>query len=1066
MAKGVCAFYLLLSVFSLHGQQQWVLKGKVIDAQSNIPLVGANITVFPSQTERTTNKEGQFMVRPQGGDSLLIVKYMGYKPRTLKITAYMDYKLVSMETDAALLDEVVVSTGYQQIPKERATGSFVQLNNEILNRKVSTGILDRLEDVTSGLDVDRRSGQANFDLRGRSTILANDQPLIVLDNFPYEGDLNNINPNDVESITVLKDAAAASIWGVRAGNGVIVITTKKGKMNQPLEVGFNANVTVAMKPPITQLPWISSADYIDLEKELFAKGFYTADEKALSRSPLTPVIELLIQQRDGLIDEQALNRQLDIFKSYDVRGDIQDYLYRKSVNQQYAFNIRGGGDKHTFFVSAGLDKNLSAVVNNVFQRLTLRADNTFRPIKNLELRTGVIYTRSRTDNNGLSYSELTNGASKSIYPYARLVDDNGNALPLLKDYRLGFVEEAQNLGFLPWQFYPLHEINAQDNQNHSTDTRLNMGLNYRFLQNFDAQLSYVYQEADRAIEHIQSEELYFTRNLINRYTQVTDDGLERIIPRGSIVDRINSKVKSHAIRAQLNFNKHWSKHEVNALMGYERRQAETTGFGNRIYGYNDEVLTYGQQLDYGGLYTTYPSGSNRIPYFGPVDELFDAAISYYTNASYVYDHRLVWSASARIDQSNLFGVTTNQKSVPLWSTGLSWNVSEEDFYHLGCLPYLKLRSTFGYNGNVDKRTTAFTTVAYLSRNSVTGLPYGILASPPNPELRWEKVGVWNFGVDFGIKENRLTGSLEYFVKNGKDLLGLAPVDPTSGVESFKGNVANISTRGLDIVLNSINTDGKFRWTSNFLFSKVNDRVTNYQLPETAAAKFLGDQSIGRSATAISPIEGKPVFSIYSYYWAGLDHDNGNPLGYDANGNMSDDYASIARNAKVGDLQYHGPARPTVYGSIRNTWSYRGIALSANVAYKLGHYFIRPSIDYGQLISRWNGHSDFAKRWQKPGDELVTNVPSMVYPANSARDNFYNRSAAVIEHADDIRLQDVNISYAFNSNLLKRLHLKNAQVYIYASNLGIIWAKNKKGIDPDYPTLKVPKSYALGFKFNL
>lgn len=1042
----------------------------VVDS-AGVPLLGASIVNKSTGKAGVTDAEGILSLAVSGND-IVIISYVGFASQSVTVTRpILSNSVLSiiLKPAASTLDgiEVMVNTGYQQLPRERATGSFFQIDNQLLNRKTGANILDRLEDVTSGLDVDRRGNGVNFDLRGRSTIMANDQPLIVLDNFPYEGDLANINPNDVESVTILKDAAAASIWGVRAGNGVIVITTRKGKLNQPVQIGFNTNVTIGEKPSVTSLPWISSADYIELEKELFNKGFYNADEMAQNRPPLTPAVELMIEHRDGLIDAATLKKELEVLKNYDIRQDMQDHLYRSSIHQQHAINVRGGGNRHSFLVSAGLDNNLSNVVNDDGRRITLRADNTFKPFNNLEFQVGVIYTQSRNRSNGLGYSQITNGTNKAVYPYARLVDDQGTPASLLRDYRAAFIEGTQQLGYLPWNYNPIEEINARNNKNRLGDIRINTGINYNFLGAFQAQLSYVYQQSDRHIEDRRSEALFSTRDLINRYTQLNTGIPDRPIPRGSIVDRINSGVTYHALRAQLNFDRSWLKHRVTALAGFERRESQTEGFSNRVYGYNEDVLTFGQQIDYNTQYRLYPTNALlRIPYFGGTDELFDAAISYYSNVSYAFDGRLVWSGSARIDQSNLFGVNTNQKSVPLWSTGLSWVMSKESFYHIRWLPYLKLRGTFGYNGNVDKSVTAYTTVQYLSNASVTRLPYAILSSPPNPELRWEKVGVLNLGIDFRFIENRLSGSFEYYIKNGKDLLGFAPVDRTTGVESFRGNVANIRTRGVDMVLNSVNSKGKLGWTTNLLLSWVKGKVTRYAQAQTGASDFLGDESINRNSYFISPIEGKPVFGIYSYYWAGLDHETGDPMGFGQDGHISNDYASIARNAKVDDLQYHGPARPTLYGSLRNTFSYKEFSLSANIAYKGGHYFIRPSISYNQLFTRWNGHSDFADRWQHPGDELKTNVPSIVYPANTARDQFYNSSAAVIEPADHIRLQDISFSFTPGFRFLQHAAIKNAQIYLYAANLGMLWRKNNKGVDPEFPQLAIPRSYSLGLKFNL
>lgn len=237
------------------------------------------------------------------------------------------------------------TTGYQNLPRERATGSFSRVDSSLLQRRISTDVLGRLEDNVPGLAFNRSAmaGGVNnpISIRGRSTLFANANPLILLDNFPYEGDVSAINPNDVESVTVLKDAAAASIWGARAGNGVIVITTRKGKRNQAPTVSLTSNITISDKPDLYAQPRISTADHIELEKTLFARNFFSSDETSANHPALSPVTELLIAQRDGHLSAAQAQQQIEALKGRDLRDDYSRYLYRKSVNQQYALQVNG-----------------------------------------------------------------------------------------------------------------------------------------------------------------------------------------------------------------------------------------------------------------------------------------------------------------------------------------------------------------------------------------------------------------------------------------------------------------------------------------------------------------------------------------------------------------------------------------------------------------------------------------------------------------------------------------------------------------------------------------------------
>ncbi|WP_313262747.1 SusC/RagA family TonB-linked outer membrane protein, partial [Sphingobacterium multivorum] len=311
------------------------------------PLRGASVRVKGTEIAAMTDAEGRFSIAGTADDVVLTVSYIGYQSR--EISAQGNDMIIRLTFLSSVIDEVsVVSTGYQTLPKERVTGSFVQLDNVILNRRVSTGILDRIEDIVPGLLFSKNNSNLNFysfqspiTIRGQSTIMGNANPLIVVDNFPYDGDINSINPNDVETITVLKDAAAASIWGSRAGNGVIVITTKKGALEQPVRVSFNSNITVGGKPDLFYQPQMTSADFIDVEKMLFSQGYYTPFETSGAGQALTPVVELLIAKRDKLISEQEADAAIESYKNYDTRNDLKKYALRNSLSQQYALSLSG-----------------------------------------------------------------------------------------------------------------------------------------------------------------------------------------------------------------------------------------------------------------------------------------------------------------------------------------------------------------------------------------------------------------------------------------------------------------------------------------------------------------------------------------------------------------------------------------------------------------------------------------------------------------------------------------------------------------------------------------------------
>ncbi|MGN0019489.1 MAG: SusC/RagA family TonB-linked outer membrane protein, partial [Sphingobacterium hotanense] len=522
----------------------------------------------------------------------------------------------------------------------------------------------------------------------------------------------------------------------------------------------------------------------------------------------------------------------------------------------------------------------------------------------------------------------------------------------------------------------------------------------------------------------------------------------------------------HVGRGQLNYNKTWNTaHELSAILGMEIRETHTTSNRNRTYGYNGELLTFGG-VNFADLLPTYNNlrGLLRIPNNINFEDNLFRFTSYYANAGYTLKDKYTLSASLRKDASNLFGVATNQKGVPLWSSGMSWQVHKEDFYRLEMLPLLKLRMTYGYNGNVDNTLSALTTLRYASNTYLTGLDYAYVFSPGNPELRWEKSGMLNLGIDFGFKNNRFSGSIDYYIRKGIDLIGQAPIDPTTGAISptaeflYKGNVAQMKGKGLDLLLNGRIIERQFKWQTDAILNYSTDQVTKYEMSSSSiAANYVG------YGLLVSPFKGKPVYGIYSYPWAGLDPENGDPLGY-LDGEISKDYYALT-SGSPSSLIFHGSAVPTVFGSLRNTFSYKDFSLSLTMIYKGGYYFRRSSIDYFALYANWRGgHPDYLERWKSPGDEKTTHVPSIPYPANSARDAFYNNSTVLVEKGDHLRLQDINVSYRWNNDK-KGKYIKQLQIYSYINNLGIVWRANAANLDPDYYSggYPLPITFSLGCK---
>ena len=1065
-----CCCVLYATQLAAQETGNFMVFGYVYDSLSMQPLAGVTVGLLQSDIKTLSKDDGSFSLPLTRETDVLSFACTGYKKLMQQVGRNDNPLTIFLTMSPGNLQTVVVNTGYQHISRERGTGSYNYIDKQLISRSVSPGILTRIENLAPGLlfnHGDAAKGDA-FTIRGRSTIYANASPLIVLDNFPYDGDINNINPNDVESITLLKDAAAASIWGARAGNGVIVITTKKGKTAKPV-VEFSANTTIAGRPDLFNISQVSGSDYVLIEKFLFDNGYYNWMFTDSYHTAAPPAATLLHAAASGEITGEEAEAAIASMQQHDVRNDLKKYFYRNSLNQQYALNVSGKTEKTSYYFSAGYDKAMAALKGKGSERVSLRSMNSFKPFKGFEMEEGVNITLSANrsgKNDGYDYSSPLQG--RFYYPYAKLADDKGNALPVYIDYSKTFTDTAGG-GRLPdWTSRPLDDIDAQVNTVKIADYTVFSRLSYAITQHLQIDIKYQFEYQQTTNKTYYGPDAFYSRNLINNFTQLnfTTNATNYVIPKGAVQDAYTGSLASHQGRAQLSFSKGRAagRHQLNAIAGFEIKSTVSEGSANRIYGYDKEHNTINGSIDYKNYYPQYSNpGSRRIPNNSYLDGATDHFISYYANAGYSFRQLYDLTGSIRIDEANLFGAEANQKGTPLWSAGAAWKLSNEPFYHIHWLPYLKLRVTYGCNGNISRVASAYATILY-NTAVVTNTPVAIITNPANPALHWERTSTFNAGTDFATRNDRFSGSIEFYSKNSSGLLGSAPLDPTSGIGSFidpsyYGNVAAMKGKGADIQLNTVNIDHGLTWRTGFIFSWAATKVTHSYVPESnTGANYV-------YANSINPVLNRPLFSLYSYAWGGLDASNGNPQGY-LNGKINEDYSSIYSGTPVDNMVYNGPAQPVFYGALRNDIGYKGFSLSFNISYKLDYYFRTASVNYGSLYAAWNGNGDFAKRWQKPGDEKITHVPSMSYPANYYRDFFYQYSAALVANAGNVRLEDINLSYMFPRKTNNKSAIQSLRLFIYVSNVGILWKANRFNVDPYYNNIaREGRSFSTGITIS-
>lgn len=1051
--------------------ETWDLSGRVVDGNSDIPLAGVTIRISDG-TMVQTDAEGMFRLLSPLKEISLDFTLVGYDTEKVDIRfPVTDTVLVRLRRQDNLLQEVVISTGYQQISQERITGSFEQIGPALLERSTGSDILSRIEDLTSSVYFDYRHHNFNaaasaghqITMHGISSLRGSQAnlPLIILDNFPYDGDISNINPNDIETVTILKDAAASSIWGARAGNGVIVLTSKNPGYGSRFNLTFDHQTTVRAKPDLFARSVIDNADLIEIEEFLFSNGYYTAKENNRAKPALPQSVETLIKVRDGQISEEEGALILRSLGGHDIRHDLLDHVYRNAAHQQFAVTLSRGTDGVASSISIGHDRTANTLRESSDHRTTARLTNNFLLGKGIDLRTNVRWAQTdqrRPTPESIEYTNLGHS-----YPYSRLMDEDGNHLPIPYRYRMEFLDTAGAGRLLDWHYRPLDEMGVPARTMRHNEITGNVDLTVSIVSWLSANFRYQFQSSKSHAQDLSSLDSYHSRDQINRGTAFTGEGVIYNYPYGATIQRTEGAGTIHNGRAQLNIHRNWSaQHEFSAMGGFDIGQDNHQASNFRAYGFDPATLTYSNNVQHGQRYPVFAnlSASGNVPYpISSFNEQVSRYVSVFSNASYTYADRYTVYASARRDASNLFGVATNDKWTPLWSVGAAWIANRESFLNNEWLDLLKLRGSYGLSGNVDNSMSGVTTLIYLNNAASTLVPYpsADIRNPPNPELRWELVNKLNIGADFGFFNRRLSGSFDWYIKNTRDLFALYPLDATTGVAFMTMNVANTRSRGFDLRLNGLLVDRAFNWRVEGLLSYNNNWIVNSYMDYNGPSSAV-------SAGSLSRLEGTIAYPLYSYPWGGLDPETGEPRGL-LNGEVSTDFRTLmSSEVSLDQLVFHGSARPLYFGSIRNDFSYRNISLSFAVTYRLGHYFRRPGLDYDRLFANADGHRDYYSRWRQPGDEMHTHVPALQYPVE-AGNTYYTYSEVLVEKADHVRLRDIRLEYTMRDSLIRSG--SQLRFFLYLADTGIFWSANKQGLDPEgWGNIPKPTGVSLGVNFTI
>ncbi|MBN9381864.1 MAG: SusC/RagA family TonB-linked outer membrane protein [Chitinophagaceae bacterium] len=1065
------------------------VNGRVTDI-NGLPLIGASVLPegYAVSQGVTTNSDGYYTLRLHVRTSAIVFSYIGMQPKRLTLDGKSTLN-AQLEYEGGQLTEVnVVATGYQTLPKERITGSAVVIDKKAIRQVPSNNLLDRIQGLAPGVRVDPRTN--TISIRGINTLSTNagSTPLIVIDGFPAIDQslterlnsvsasgaiLSRYNPEDIESITILKDAAATSIWGAKAANGVIVITTKKGQKNSS-SINFGTNVSISNPANIKNLNRMNGAQYVDLEKEMFKLGYYT-DPAQWSPSwmpfnynaPVSPALEWMFKVQRGTATAAERDSALDALGRLDNRQQIRDLLLQRAVSQQYNLSLSGGGQNNTYYISTNYSKDIPAFRSNKAEAFFLTANLSNNLFNNrVTLNTGINYNYTTSVSNQAAINAIGN-TNLGLRPYDMLADQAGNPiarnLVFQDDVATNFVSQ----GYLPWSYSPVQELGYSNNINKTNRFRFIASINTKINSWINIDVAGSLQKTIGQADNLDEVNSYNTRILLNTGTTVLPGGtLSYGVPYGAKLITNTTNGNNYSLRGQLNINKNWGIYSLNALAGTEIREDKQNSFQQTRYGYDPDTKSsaaYNPNVYYNTVY----GWTQNLGYSdGTINSGINRFLSYYSNAALgILQNRYTLSGSVRFDDLTLLGVSRRNRAKPLWSAGVKWNVLDERFMrHMDWISTLNLRATYGTGGTVPLSATNAAIISFQGINNITGQPYGVIISPANSTSSWELTKTWNWGLDLGLFHNRLQLSADVYRKKTSDILWTFPINGTYGWTSLQYNAASMKGHGIDLGITGQIINGRtFTWSSTINFGYNTNTVTD--------SRFTKPTSVTLVASS-TPVVGLPTDYLYAYRWAGLDNKGRSQI-LDKTGKIvnADVYNT---SLTVDDLVYKGRTTPPYFGGFFNTFSYKSFSLNIRINYEMGHVFRRMSVqnypDY--QTTNYNGvlgtQQDLALRWRKPGDEANTNVPGIPNVNFNSIDRYKNSDLLVLS-GSNIRLQQVSLNYQLPMSVLKTLPIKSASFSIAARNLGIIWRKNKEGVDPSYITTNnynnLPPSTAWFITFN-
>lgn len=1072
------------------------VKVQVVDTQGE-PLPGVTVKMLGSKHGAVTDADGRVTLLVKPGATVEF-RYVGMKTKTVKVSKPLT-GTITLEDDSESLEEVVV-TGYQRTTKKRTTGSVAILSAEDLKGAPTANLDMLMQGKIAGVDVKALSGRpgesAQVRIRGTNTITGNADPLWVVDGVPLQkdipsvsssqlraGDFNDIftngisgiNPNDIESVTVLKDASAAAIYGSRAAGGVIVVTTKRGKEGK-ISVSYSGNVSVVTKPG-RSANLMNSAEKLAFEQELWDE--FSADK--FLKGKRYPVVGAVGQIRSGYGRYKGMTlaqQDTEIERLGQTSTDWFDELFHNSVSTSHYLSLSGGSEKINYYVSGGYAYNSGLVKKTDYEHYNFNSKIDIKPARNVKI--GVQMDLSMQNSNGPSLNVDPFRYAYFANPYEKPYNEDGSYAADNTYFTLVHANGSfeQNL---PSEGYNImRELNETSNESKSLSASAIATISWNIWDNltFEGLASYGY--TDNRNDNITG---------VNTYSAWTDRPFEGLASSSS-KRRYGSIMQSAAyntnynLRGHFTYNKEFADiHYISALAGAEIRGQYSKNIFEKRYGYdpvsgNSSIPVYpeGTNVDYSSLLSYASivdglSGQSRIK---------DAFASFYLSLDYVLMNRYVLSLTGRTDGSNNFG--SDEQFNPTGSVGLSWNVDQESWMQplQPWLSSLSIRAAMGYTGNINRSVYPRLVMTYSSQFRKTDeLMYrmGMIGNAPNPHLRWEKTRDMKVSVDMGFFSDRLRLQGELYDRRTRDAVSAVPVVYTTGFSTQSYNTSEILNQGAEVSLSAtplrtrdwhLTVGANIAWNRNKLLkfnppsvSMFNSNYEGYPIGSVIAGKVIGID---------------PTYGIYTY-----------EVRPDAEMKTASDYSKSQNYAF-----YLGTANAPVNGGYSISVGWKNLNLSLGGSYSIGAKIlnnINAPMGYGSLntsmsvmeypatqdndlyVYHFNTTADHFNRWTQsnPRTDGYPRIIDAFGEYLGLGDYMVTSSSitrsSMMQDVSYFKLGTVMLSYMLQTKWLKRAHIESVAFTAGMSNIFTI--TNYKGIDPETPgaVYPQPRTYSFGLSVS-